>query len=330
MFFVFLRILITGTALTLALSAIAQKPVIDAPRLENRKEDQKSVETGKTKTTHVNCNISGKERSRRMRRSIDAALQEESHNAGLVRHYGKAHDVPESLALAVAYHESRMDTCAGSPTGVKGVMQLTIKTGRGFGLDRNINEQNINGGVQTLKSALKSCGNKINYRCLARYYNGSPTPGEQEQWAFGVARAHKTMDHKLGTNTAPDVQEPVMNTSVVYGYGQSGTIRQRTTRTTDSINKAGRFINRSDTERQRLFTIFDLASDAAGYTERFHDAVEDNAWLRDLSAEAFNLAIEGRNMSLELETEERLDDLAKKSSLTDFIKFDEATANPFK
>ena len=90
-------------------------------------------------------------------------------------------------ALGVAFHESRFDSNAGSPTGVRGVMQLTQRTARSLGYDRNINEQNIQGGMQALRNAVDRCGS-TDYACLARNYNGS-TPAQQAAWAQGVRQA---------------------------------------------------------------------------------------------------------------------------------------------
>lgn len=102
--------------------------------------------------------------------------------------------VDPRLALAVAGHESGVNACAGSPTGVLGPMQLTQGTAREFGLDRNILSDNIEGGVLVLKRAVDICGGTTNSACLAKYYNGSPTPGEQSKWAKGVANRFAQMN----------------------------------------------------------------------------------------------------------------------------------------
>ncbi len=101
--------------------------------------------------------------------------------------------VDPRLALAVSGHESGLNACAGSPTGVLGPMQLTQSTGHGFGLDRDILTENIDGGMLVLKRAVEKCGGTSNSACLAKYYNGSPTPGEQARWAKGVAKRFAQM-----------------------------------------------------------------------------------------------------------------------------------------
>lgn len=80
-----------------------------------------------------------------------------------------------------------MSACAGSHTGVQGPMQLTQATGRSFGMDRGILSENINGGVLTLKDAIRRCGGDSNIRCLADKYNGS-TEAERRNWTSGVTR----------------------------------------------------------------------------------------------------------------------------------------------
>lgn len=105
--------------------------------------------------------------------------------------------MPEDLALAVAYHESEgFNSCAGSDTGVHGPMQLTKSTGNDLGFNRDINEENIQGGMAVLKSAYQQCG--YDYACLAAAYNGSSRPGEQQGWAKGV----KNADEQLKNNPA--------------------------------------------------------------------------------------------------------------------------------
>lgn len=105
--------------------------------------------------------------------------------------------VPADLALAVSYHESEgFNSCAGSSTGVVGPMQLTKGTAKSLGYDRDVNEQNIQGGVAVLKQAVNACGT-TNYACLSAHYNGS-TATQQAQWARGVASA----DAKLKADPA--------------------------------------------------------------------------------------------------------------------------------
>ncbi len=107
--------------------------------------------------------------------SIENAMANQKDNVAMVYASAQNTGVPTDLALAVSYHESvGFNSCAGSDTGVKGPMQLTQRTARSLGFDRDINQQNINGGMAVLKRAYDKCG--YNYTCLSANYNGSPRP----------------------------------------------------------------------------------------------------------------------------------------------------------
>lgn len=123
---------------------------------------------------------------------IATAMDREKNNVSMVYASAQNMGVPPELALAVSYHEAvGFNSCAGSDTGVRGPMQLTKRTGRSYGYDRDINEQNINGGMKVLKAAYDKCG--MDYACLSANYNGSPRPGEQAGWARGVGAAHQKL-----------------------------------------------------------------------------------------------------------------------------------------
>jgi hypothetical protein len=63
--------------------------------------------------------------------------------------------IPESLALAVAYHESRFKNGAVNPnSGATGVMQLMPDTAKWLGVDAHNELQNIDGGVRFLAMML--------------------------------------------------------------------------------------------------------------------------------------------------------------------------------
>ncbi len=105
--------------------------------------------------------------------------------AGMIVDSANRYGVDSRLALAVSAHEGRMSACAGSFTGVQGPMQLTQATARGYGMDRGILSDNINGGMLTLRDAIRSCGGDQNIRCLADRYNGS-TEDQRRSWTSGV------------------------------------------------------------------------------------------------------------------------------------------------
>ena len=107
--------------------------------------------------------------------------------AGMVVDSAKRYGVDPRLALAVSAHEGAMSACAGSFSGVQGPMQLTRETGRGYGLDRDILVDNIDGGMLTLRDAIRGCGGDRNIRCLADRYNGS-TEAQRRRWTADVTQ----------------------------------------------------------------------------------------------------------------------------------------------
>lgn len=83
--------------------------------------------------------------------SLQQAINNQPTNIEMIVAAAEQQGVPVDLALAVSYHESEgFNSCAGSDTGVKGPMQLTKNTGNGLGYNRDINEQNIMGGMKLL------------------------------------------------------------------------------------------------------------------------------------------------------------------------------------
>lgn len=144
--------------------------------------------------------------------SIQDAINGQSNNTSMIVASAQQNGVPTDLALAVSYHESEgFNSCAGSPTGVKGPMQLTQQTARGFGFNRDINEQNIQGGMAVLKQAYDKCG-ASNFACLSAHYNGADA-AQQAQWARAVEKA----DNQLKN-------DPAMVASACSGGGSSCTV----------------------------------------------------------------------------------------------------------
>ncbi len=120
--------------------------------------------------------------------------------AGMIVDSANRYGVDSRLALAVSAHEGRMSACAGSFTGVQGPMQLTQATARGYGMDRGILSDNINGGMLTLRDAIRGCGGDQNIRCLADRYNGS-TEDQRRSWTSGVTQ-------RLGSLNQPGQAAP--------------------------------------------------------------------------------------------------------------------------
>lgn len=119
--------------------------------------------------------------------STESIMARNPNIAGMIVDSANRYGVDPRLALAVSAHEGAMSACAGSPTGVQGPMQLTQATGRGYGLDRGILADNINGGMLTLRDAIRGCGGDQNIRCLADRYNGS-TELQRQNWTNDVTR----------------------------------------------------------------------------------------------------------------------------------------------
>jgi membrane-bound lytic murein transglycosylase F len=69
--------------------------------------------------------------------------------------YATEFDLPWELLAAVAYQESHWNNDARSPTGVRGIMQLTRSTALHLGLeDREDLEQSLMGGAKYLRALL--------------------------------------------------------------------------------------------------------------------------------------------------------------------------------
>jgi hypothetical protein len=144
-----------------------------------------------------------------IRGSLQQSMADNPQIAQMVSASAQQQGVPVSLALAVAYQESRFNPCAGSFSGVLGPMQLTTRTASSLGYDRNMLGQNIDGGMAVLRRAVNACGTS-DYACLASRYNGS-SPNQQADWARGVGAADQQLQNNQalqdqacsGNSTAP-------------------------------------------------------------------------------------------------------------------------------
>ncbi len=63
----------------------------------------------------------------------------------------KKYEIEPLLLMALIYQESRFDPHAVSPTGVRGLLQITTDTARILGIDRRNPRQSIEGGARYLK-----------------------------------------------------------------------------------------------------------------------------------------------------------------------------------
>lgn len=323
------------TLLIGAMRAEAQVPTIDNPNLQPRREDQRqNADSQKKKegsveaASAIDCSIGSRERGRRMGRSPGEAYAEEARNVALIRKHAQTYGVPENLALAVAYHESRFDTCAGSPTGVRGVMQLTQRTGRGLGFDRDVNGENIEGGVRYLSMGVARCGAE-NYTCLAAFYNGS-TPAQQADWAAGVRRAVPVFAGLTGNGegvpTAPATGAGV-RTPVIYAANTGPSAAARAD--VRGADGAMRFLDRSGWQVGRTVWLLQGDQAAAGAPERYQDSWDQNARLRLQNAGLFNQAIDSQTQFALLLTARLIDEITRQSQTGQAVSYDRSGSNPF-
>ena len=311
--------------------SIADVPVKDDTGLIPRVADKDQSSDSKSKKAEeieerrsVNCNISQKERNRRLyNRSPAKAVAEESRNVELIKHFANKYKVPTGIALSVAYAESGIDTCAGSPTGVQGVMQLTKSTGKGLGFNRDINDQNIEGGVKYLGLGVKKCG-QTNYACLASWYNGS-TQAEQRGWAAKVARNHGWFNAYAGGGNIPDIAAPVFDTAVDYGSAATnGALNGGGT----AVNRATAGMNSSSIRMQEINRVLQALSEGNGSTIRYQDAWDENTKARGVNAKLANELVLLQTLINELLTA-RMNLTNAQTSQTVKVVSTDGSASPF-
>lgn len=310
--------------------AWADIPVIDDDVKDKRAEDEKhSRRDTKTQSNQLeeqiitNCNISKKEKNRRLHRSPAQAVKEDAKNVELIKHYAEKHNVPVGLAMAVAHAESGISTCSGSPTGVKGVMQLTKRTGKGMGFDRDINEENIEGGVKYLGMGVNKCGSTA-YACLASWYNGS-TAAEQKNWAGKVGRNHNWFNAYAGGSNIEDISSPSYKSYVDYG---SGATRSSSSGAAGAVDRAVSGIDASTARVQEAGRRVDALSASVGASEIYQDAWDDNTQARAVNAELLNNLITAHNLFNELLQARMQMRLSKTSETAKTLKSD-SKVNPY-
>ncbi|MGQ3212570.1 transglycosylase SLT domain-containing protein [Shinella sp.] len=327
---VFILLLSAALVTAPAPAALADIPVIDDDVKEKRAEDEghsaKDTETQSDQLeeqTVTNCNISQKEKNRRLYRSPAQAVKEDAKNVELIKHYAKKHNVPVGLALSVAHAESGISTCSGSPTGVKGVMQLTKRTGKGMGFDRDINEENIEGGVKYLGLGVNKCGS-TDYACLASWYNGS-TAAEQKNWAGKVGRNHTWFNAYAGGSNIEDISSPSFKSYVDYG---SGATRSSNSTAAGAVDRAVSGIDASTARVQEAGRRIDALSASVGASEIYQDAWDDNTQARAVNAELLSNLITARNLFNELLQARMQMRLSKTSETAKALKSD-TKVNPY-
>ncbi len=96
----------------------------------------------------------------------------------LFRKAAKENDMPWTLLAAVSYQESHWNRRAKSPTGVRGIMMLTLETAREMGVESRLDaEQSIMGGAKYLRQLERRIAESVSgddrwYLALAAYNMG--------------------------------------------------------------------------------------------------------------------------------------------------------------
>lgn len=129
--------------------------------------------------------------------SFLSALNEEQRQfAEIIRRRAREMGVPEDLAVAVAYQESRLNPATkDSPKGAVGIMQVMPTTARGMGLgERELRDpmRNIDAGLTYLKQALRETQDPA---LAVIYYNAGP--GGLRQFDQGGDLPKETQNYLL-------------------------------------------------------------------------------------------------------------------------------------
>lgn len=119
---------------------------------------------------------------------------------GIVGKASATYGVPANIILAVMQTESSFKSGAVSPTGVKGLMQVTSATYKGLGFtgDRSDPENSVNAGTKLLGQLFKQYGN---WEHAFAAYNGGPDAvrglktGNWGVWAGNAAKQREIRNY---------------------------------------------------------------------------------------------------------------------------------------
>lgn len=157
------------------------------------------------------------------------------------------HDLPFDLLAAQGYQESHWNPRAKSPTGVRGIMMLTLTTARGLGVKSRLDPvQSINGGAKYLARILKSIpesvmGDDRLKFALAAYNVGLGHIHDARLLATRMGRNPDTWD---GLKTVL----PLLSLKKYYKTLQHGYARG-----TEPVNYVERIISFRDIIRQKYY-----------------------------------------------------------------------------
>jgi membrane-bound lytic murein transglycosylase F len=140
------------------------------------------------------------------------------------RQAAKKHDLPFSLLAAQGYQESHWNASAVSPTGVRGIMMLTLTTAREMGVSNRLDpRQSIFGGAKYLAKLKKSFSKEVTepdltWLALAAYNVGRGHVHDAQALArrFGMD-PHKWRDIK---QVLPMLSEKRYYMDLKHGYAR--------------------------------------------------------------------------------------------------------------
>jgi membrane-bound lytic murein transglycosylase F len=136
----------------------------------------------------------------------------------------KKHGLPWTLVAAMGYQESHWRSKAKSPTGVRGLMMLTLPTAKDLGIKNRLDAtQSIRGGAKYIAGLIKRLPSSIQ--------------GEDRLWiaiaSYNVGLGHvldaRKLAKRLGRNpdswadlkiTLPLLTQPAFYNSLTYGYAR--------------------------------------------------------------------------------------------------------------
>jgi membrane-bound lytic murein transglycosylase F len=138
--------------------------------------------------------------------------------------YGAEFDLPWELVAAVAYQESHWNPRAQSPTGVRGIMQLTRETARHLGVeDREDLEQSLWGGAKYLRYLIDRQPSHLHFReklalALAAYNVGLAHLKDAQKLAVEAGRSPFSFwDLRL---MLPLLSDPAVAADLEYGLAR--------------------------------------------------------------------------------------------------------------
>ena len=130
------------------------------------------------------------------------------------------------LLAAISYQESHWDPQATSPTGVRGMMMMTVETADKMGVDDRLDpRQSVLGGARYLQELIDQLGNNVDYAdrvwmALAAYNQGQAHLDDARNLAL-----NRHLNPRLWCDvkrTLPQLAVPGRHAGVRHGYCRGG------------------------------------------------------------------------------------------------------------